>query len=87
MSDVRGKFDEELDLLRTMRDELRVQLHLGAAEVKEKWEKVEHSWENVELEVDKLRSATEEAAEDIGSAAKLLLDEIREGYKHLKDQI
>ena len=87
MSDKRSNLDSELDILRTMRDELRVQLHLGAAEVKEKWERVEHTWDNVELEIEKLRDATEDAAEDIGSAARLLLDEIRDGYKHLREQL
>jgi len=87
MSEKRSRFDEELDVLRTTRDELRVQLHLGAAEVKEKWDQVEHAWENIDLELDKLRNAAEDAAEDIGSAARRLVDEIREGYKHLKEHV
>lgn len=87
MSELRSRLDEELDVLRATRDELRVQLHLGAAEVKAKWEKVEGAWENVELEIEKLRGAAEDAAEDVGSAARLLVDEIREGYKNLRSHL
>ena len=87
MTDARSKFDEELDVLRTVRDELRVQLHLGAAEVREQWEKAEHTWDNVELELEKLAGAAGEAADDIGGAARLLVDEIRDGYKSLREHL
>ena len=87
MSDLKSKLDEELEALRTTRDELRVQLHLGASEVKEKWEQVEHAWENIELEAEKLRDVAEDVAEDVGSAARLLVEEIKDGYKNLKTHL
>jgi hypothetical protein len=87
MADARDRFDEELDRLRTLRDEIEVQAHLGRAEVRELWEKVEHKWSQLEAEADARRKRAKEPLEQIGEAAALLVDEIKSGYKQLREII
>ena len=83
--DWKERLDDEVETLRQARDELRVQLHLGAADAKETWEGVERSWEHLEARLKRLAEATQESAEDVGEAAKILVGEIKAGYKHVRD--
>ena len=75
----RDRLDAEIETLRQARDELRVQLHLAAAEAREVWVKVESKWGHLEGRMKQVGEATQESAEDIEEAAKTLLEEIRVG--------
>lgn len=81
---IEGEIQSEIESLRTARDELRVQVHLGAAEVREAWEKAEKSWQHLEGRAKVLGEATQESLEEIGAAAKILAEEIRRGYEHVR---
>ncbi len=87
MTEIQDRFKEELEQLRTLRDELRVQLHLGSSEVKERWEKAERAWEHAEGRLKVLGEQAGESAHEVSEALKLVLDEIREGYQHLRNLI
>lgn len=77
--------DDELAELRRARDELRVQAHLGKAEAKALWQRVEQKWPDVEARVAELENASADAARKIGDAASDLLKEIKDAYKKLKE--
>jgi hypothetical protein len=87
-SDLRARIESELkaeiESLRAARDELRVQAHLGAVEVREAWEKAEKNWSHLEGRVKVLGEAASESLEEIGEAARMLADEIRRGYQHVR---
>lgn len=85
MSDWNEKFSEEVDDLRRVRDELRVQIHLGKEEAKERWEELERRWHHLESKLKVVREGSRESLEDIGEAARMLLGEIRRGYRHLRE--
>lgn len=83
--DWRERLDNEIETLQQARDELRVQAHLGKAEAREVWEKMEKNWEHLEARLKRLGKITQESAEEVEDAAKLLLDEIKTGYKRVRD--
>lgn len=87
MAELADRLNEEMDRLRTARDELRVKLHLGRSEVQERWEKLEKDWHQVEGKLKLLRDESKGELEDVGEAARNLLKEIRSGYDHLKSLI
>ncbi|AYF43798.1 MULTISPECIES: hypothetical protein [Halobacteriovorax] len=76
-----------LNELETTRDELKVQSHLLKSEVKEKWDGLESKWEKINNEVAPTKEATKEAIDNISEANKLLLTELKEGYKKIKDTL
>jgi hypothetical protein len=47
-----------IDLLKTMRDEIKVKLHLAGQEAKERWQKIEPEIEKAGNEVAKTSKAT-----------------------------
>ena len=85
--DWKERLDDEIETLKQARDELRVQVHLGAAEAREVWEKVERSWGHLEGKLKRLGEATQESADEVEEAAKLLVDEIKTGYKNVRDSL
>jgi CBS domain-containing protein len=87
MTEVRERIHEELDSLRRTRDELRVQIHLARAEGKELWEQLEHKFEEVEAKVRLVAKEAEEPLHNVSDAAKMLLDEIRDGYKKIRETL
>ncbi len=87
MSDQASDLHREFESLRTTRDELRVQLHLGAAEVRDRWEELERAWQHLESHVKRLAETASEATDDVEQAASLLVDEIKHGYQRIKDVI
>ena len=78
------RVDEEVDRLRQTRDELRVQVHLGAAEAKDLWAQLEDVWHQLQARVHRLGDATHDAAEDVENATRLLVDELKHGYEKIK---
>jgi uncharacterized protein YoxC len=85
--DLQTKLNEELEELRRMRDEMRVQAHLGKAEAKEVWERNEARLKDAEQKLEGVAHIAEDALEEVGAAVKLVLTEIRDGYKKIRSAL
>jgi len=84
MSDWNERLHREVDELRGLRDDLKLQVHLGQMEAQSRFEKAEKDWEHLEGKLKVLSGASREAADEVGDAARLLVDEIRAGYRHVR---
>ena len=78
---------EELESLRTLRDELRVKVQLGKQEVRDRWEQTEKSWHDLEAKLDRIERESKQSLENVEEAARNLLKEVREGYRRIKDRL
>ena len=87
MSDMDQKLAALKADLRQTRDELRVQMHLAKADARDEWDKLEGKWEEFQRTMDKVEDAAEDAADDVGDAMSSLGEEIKEGYKKIRDAI
>ena len=81
MDDARTRISEMLDDLKQQRDELRLKYELAKLEANEEWIKLEKKLVKLEAKAHELGKATADASQDIAAAAKLLGEEIREGFK------
>jgi len=81
---LRDRLEKELEDLRTTRDELRVRMHLGKMDAQEQWEQIEKQWQHVESKLKVAGEAGREIAEDVGEAANLAIEEMKEGYAKLR---
>ncbi len=81
------KLDEMINDLRTMRDELRVQIHLGKAEAKEEFEALEKKWHGAEARFAEVTEDAEEAAEEVKEAARIIAEEIGAAYTRIKARL
>jgi hypothetical protein len=85
--DLREALQHELDELARVRDELRLQIHLATADAKDEWTKLEQTFSRVSTALSHAAERAREPAEQAGSAARSLLDDLRRGYERLRAEI
>jgi hypothetical protein len=74
-----GKLDDLKQKLQRARDELEVQVGLGAMEARDEWEKLEKQWDDFHA-----KAGLEGSAEGISAALEDLGDELHSSYEKLK---
>jgi predicted nucleic acid-binding Zn-ribbon protein len=87
MSEGKKFLGDEMDKLRQLRDELRVQAELGRAELREFWGDLERRWHRLEGRLELARESAREDSQNVREAARLLADELRESYEHLRKRL
>jgi len=85
MPELSERMKEQVEELRGLRDELKLKVHLGKMEAQERFQNAEKSFERLEAKLKLLASESRDSAEDVGEAARLLIDEIRQGYRHVRE--
>jgi len=74
--DLKAELQKGAELLKTLRDEIKVKLHLGGMEAKDQWAKLEP-------ELWKVERAAQQATE----SSKRLMDELIQKLKSLRDSL
>jgi predicted nucleic acid-binding Zn-ribbon protein len=87
MSEAKKFLGDEMDSLRQLRDELRVQAELGRAELREFWGDLERRWYRLEGRLELARESAREDSQNVREAARLLVGELRESYEHLRKRL
>lgn len=72
--------DKVVQNLKTLRDEIKVQVHLAKAELKDEWEELEPKFEDME---EKLGSA----AEGTRQTVNVIAEELAEAYRRIRDRL
>ena len=84
----KSDFEKFWQEVKTQRDELNLQIHLAAAEVKTEWQHIEEKkWPEVEHKLRLLAEDYEEHAEDLAEAAQIVGEEIRHAYQRIKERL
>lgn len=73
--------------LRRQRDEIRLQLHLGKAELREEWEALERKWEHLEERMEGVADEARDASREVGAAFGLVADELGEAYRRIRSRL
>jgi hypothetical protein len=90
---VSGKLDfkdwlkKETEDLRRVRDELRVQAHLGKAEMRTRWEALERMFEVLENKAKRTSRAAEQPLHQLEQDLRKVASDLREGYRQIRDAI
>ena len=83
MNDFTTRIDDIIDDLKQERDELILKFKLAKLEANEDWLKLEAKMAKLEAKTKELGDATAEASQDIGAAARLLGEEIRDAFRKI----
>ena len=85
----KGLFDIDglIEGLKQQRDEIRVQLNLAKAEIRDDWEESEKKLAQLKTKADRLRRETGDVSRDVFEAAKLTAEEIKRGYDRIRKQL
>ena len=87
MDDLRKRIDEMLANLKQERDELHIKAHLAKMDAGDEWAELEAKLAKLNAKAKELGGASLEASKDIGAAAKLLGEEIRDGFKKIAKRL
>ena len=81
-------FEKFWQEVKTQRDELNVQIHLAAAELKEEWQHIEDKqWPEIEHKLRKLAEDYEEHADDLVEALHVVGQEVSNAYSRIKTRL
>jgi hypothetical protein len=75
-TDLKTELKKSLELLRTLRDEVRVQLHLGGMDARRRWDEIEPRLASVE-----------QAAKDATESSRAAVGEVIAALKELKTSL
>jgi hypothetical protein len=73
--------------LETERDELALKMHLAKADARDEWEKLETRWKHFKAKATVVGHEAADVADDVGVAARDVLDELKKGYDRLRNLV
>lgn len=76
--------DEVMESLERMRDEIKLKIHLAAADARSEWDELEKKWSHLRGRAGAIGRVAGDAAEDVGEAVSLLGSELKRGYERLR---
>jgi hypothetical protein len=85
--DKKSMVKEMISSLKQQRDELALQIHLGKAETKELWDKLDDRWNQLSSEYDPVKDAVSETAEGVWTGLELIAGELKKGFDRVKDSL
>ncbi len=85
MSTIKQEYNELVKNLETQRDEINVQMHLAKAELRDEWQGIEKKWQHFKAKSDRVLKQADSSAEEIGETLHELGQELKQGYKRIKD--
>ena len=84
MSDEKSMVQDLISQIKQQRDELAVQVHLGKAEAKEEWNKVEDRLRQLAKEYEPVMDVIDDTSAEVMSGLKLVADEIMAGFDRVR---
>ena len=84
MSENKNQFEEMLSALRQQRDELALQMHLGAAEAKQEFEATVEKLDKMTEEYQPLKEAVGDSANNVMASMELLGGEILASFERIR---
>jgi hypothetical protein len=76
--------ESELEKLRMIRDEIRLQAHLFSAELKQEWKRLEQNWTLIKNDSATVKPVLTKAIMDAGKAAEPLIRELQATYDRIR---
>lgn len=98
MSEPRNKTQQLIDDLKLERDELGLQIHLAAQEIRTEWEQLESKWQHLvshakvagdeaKTAANKIRADFGEAVDDIEGAREHIIHDLKQGYRRVRQAL
>ncbi len=87
MNNLEARIKDLIEKLKQERNELKVKIHLGKLDFDDELKNVNHKIASLEKKARELGGVGSEASKDIMVAAKLLGEEIRDGFKKIAERL
>jgi uncharacterized membrane-anchored protein YhcB (DUF1043 family) len=78
---------ELISTLKQQRDELKVKIHLAAAEARQEWDQAVEKLDRLTSDYDSVKHAVAESAEDVANSLKLVAEEIKLSFTRIRNSL
>lgn len=75
------------DSIRQNRDEIRVQLHLARADVKDEWDDLDAEWKRFLNKVEAVSRDAQDVSDEARETTRKLGHDLKEGYERIRDRL
>ena len=75
------------DSLQQQRDELRLQIHLAGAELKDEWEKNERQWDHFKEKFADIVDEGQETTTELLEKTRIIGEELTTAYKNIRRRL
>jgi|WetSurMetagenome_2_1015567.scaffolds.fasta_scaffold1025972_2 hypothetical protein len=83
-NELKAALRKDLDALRSLRDELRVQATLAKAEAHTEWTRLESRFELLQEELGRVQNHSKGTLQEIEGKIGVLVDELKRGYDSIR---
>jgi ribosomal protein L1 len=83
MEDIKKVIEEKKAHIERLRDEIKLQAHLGKEDAKDELEKLEKDYEAFLVKIKPFTDEVEQTLENTGDALGLVADELKAGYERI----
>lgn len=87
MSGTKDKIEDTINTLKQQRDELGLQIHLGAAEAKEEFDEAMQKLDKMSSDFAPVKDAAEESTENVIASLKLVGEEVKTSFDRIKKSL
>jgi hypothetical protein len=87
MSPRRTDFDDLLEALERVRDEVELKIHLATRDARDEWDELERKWRRLRGKLGSIGQVAEDTAGDVGDALEQLGRELKKGYERLRNVV
>ena len=87
MSTEKTLIEETISKLKQQRDELALQIHLGAAEAKDEFENAKEKLDKLTADFEPVKDAVEESAGNVFAAMKLVGEEVLGSFERIRKSL
>lgn len=84
MTDETGRLEEIKASIEELRDEIRLEAHLGKVEALEELKKLDRKWNSFLEQYKQVVDEASRTAENTGAALGLIADELKAGYERIR---
>jgi len=84
MTDVKQELDNLSEDLIKARDELRLQMALAKAEIRDDWDELDKQWQKFSQQLKRAGNEAADASDDISIALAALGKELQKGYQRIR---
>ena len=87
MSEKRSALEATISALKRERDELKLQMHLAGMDAKDEYERVSGKIDELNDQIEPLKDAVEDTAENVFAALGMAAEELMHGFHRVRKAI
>ena len=84
MATTNSRLQELVESLKRQREELALKIHLGQAEAKDEWARLQKKLAQLEEKAAPIKGVVGDTAKNVGSSLELTAEEIKKGFDRIR---